>query len=700
MSGLFTVLIAEKEHIDAIQQGNNLFFEPFLKNKELAFCQWNPLGETLGEAVPGLLDIVGRKEEWRAVILNNSDAKFIDKQNPFDVVDFNKISSIESPNRQLESNDLIEEWEQNWKAYYENLSQSKEIVYNSALEFPLQKLSTWLCYRPEEYVLNEVVEKEDVYDWAIKEIGREEIKPSVRLELFEKEQYKNDLRLKENLRRAFVAGNYLNIAYPAQVHCISIRTSENNFFDPETFWNTKSDHEYSAFVDRNMYFDKMRFLVFDLLPKTHRNYRTDYIRYLASILIFATNAVPISSLQARRLYSIETKTDDTPLCTLITSYDKKLAATFETIENEMEKICAEIPSELTDKTAESMFCTSQDVPVVLDDSCNSEKVYAEKDYGLFFDAPINELHKWNSDFITSQKELGYIVKQQGRSVKKSVSQAHLTSEISDVNISRLTPLQIEDVKEYTDSCEDEMVDAIPANLMNMSVYANKMEKESENIKSVLKERMTKKTVLILSSICLGLFLVCFLPFLFSNGNTGKTVMTAIGLVLGMLGFLLVVMLVTLIFLRLAVIDAVQSYNSVAHDVLNDIQHSLKQFSKYLSAFCNVRRGHAVQNYADKNLDEYTKSLRIRKKHQEDIRKKRACLVEDYGDYLGDKTFCDEAMSRPYDYDFDQAVEYEYPVPFLAGDSRQIEFLSAGNFVTVPTSYVKRISVRMEEIYER
>jgi hypothetical protein len=127
---------------------------------------------------------------------------------------------------------------------------------------------------------------------------------------------------------------------------------------------------------------------------------------------------------------------------------------------------------------------------------------------------------------------------------------------------------------------------------------------------------------------------------------------------------------------------------------------MKRFSKYLSASCNVRRDHAVQNYAQKNLDEYTKSLRIRKKHQEDIRKRRAQLVEGYGDYFGDRTFCDETMCRPYDYDFDQKTEYAYPAPFLAGDCRQIEFISNGNLVTVPSSYVKRILVRMEGIYEK
>ena len=57
------------------------------------------------------------------------------------------------------------------------------------------------------------------------------------------------------------------------------------------------------------------------------------------------------------------------------------------------------------------------------------------------------------------------------------------------------------------------------------------------------------------------------------------------------------------------------------------------------------------------------------------------------------------MARPYDYDFGQRKEYPYPAPFLAGDSRQIEFLGGGNFVTVPSSYIKSISVKMEGIYE-
>ena len=696
---MFTVLLAEKEHIDAIQQENRLFFEPFLDNKELAFCYWNPAGQNLYDSAPGLMDAVGRRKDWRAVIINNPSAELLKTRNPFDVVDASAVSGLTPPKEQPEKDECWDEWEKSWKQHYQDLTDAKEAMYQSALEQPLQKLATWLCFRPEDYILNDVREKQDVHDWAMERLGRDDIKPSARLEQLERNQYKNELRLKENLRRAFVQNKYLNIAYPAEVHCITLRTADSNFFDPDNYWNVRKDSDYSAFADRNMYFDKMRFLVFDLLPKSHRNFRTDYIRFLASVLIFISNPVPGSALQARRLYQLESETDDTPLCTLVTSYDRKLAATSEVIDNEMEKIRSEIPGELTDKAAEALFCTPQDVAVLLDETCDPEKVYADKDYGLYFDRPENEYHKWNRDFRTSQKALGYIVKQQSRSVKKSVSQMHMSSEISNVNVSRLTPLQIDDIRDYTNAAEDEMIASIPPDLSDISRYTQSLNEESEKVKKTISRRMTKKTTFILGGICLALYLVCFLPFLLDNHGTSRTVLTAILLSGGMLLILAAVMFVSLFFLRRSVTEAVRSYNNNAHEIMNDIQGGLKRFSKYLSALCNVRRGHAVQNYAQENLDEYTKSLRIRKKHQEDIRKKRAYLAEGYRDYFGDRSLCDETMARPYDYDFDQKTEYPYPAPFLAGDRRQIEFISNGNYVTVPSSYVTRILVRMEGIYE-
>ena len=448
-----------------------------------------------------------------------------------------------------------------------------------------------------------------------------------------------------------------------------------------------------------MYFDKMRFLIFDLLPQMHRNYRNDYIRFLATVLIFASNPAPGSAMQARRLYRMEVETDDTPLCTLVTSYDRKLAATAEAIEIEMDRIRSEIPGELTDKAAEALFCTPKDVTVVLDDACDPEKVYAEKDYGLFFDTPYDEARKWNSNYQVSEKSLTYIVKQQARSVRKSVGQMHLSSEVSDVNISRLTPFQIDDIRDYTDTAEDEMVASIPSDLSDPSRYTQRLADAAEKVDQVIRRRMTRKTALTLGAISLGLYLVCFLPFLFSNVNTPRSVTTAITLCVSVLVIMTIILLVTLLVMRSTLLKAVQGYNSIADGIMEEIRNAMKQFSQYLSASCNVRRGHSVLNYARNNVDEYTMGLRIRKKHLEDIRKRRAYLAEDYGDYFGDRSFWDETMIHPYIYDFDRKTEYDYPAPFLAGDNRQIEFVSTGNLVSVPISFVTKILVRMEGIYD-
>ena len=696
---MFTVLIAEKEHIDAIKMENKLFFEPFLENKDLAFCCWNPDGQNLYDSVPGLSEAVGRRKEWRAVILNNVKKKMEKKQNPFDVVDYSSVLSLNMPERYINPESELESWKSEWVDYYASLKTAKESVYKEALNLPLQRLSTWLCFKPENYILSDVSQRNNAHDLALKKLTEGSMKLNENLEELEKEQYKAELRIKENIRRKFVSDFCLNIAHPSEIYCISVRTSDSAFFNPDMYWNTRQENEYSSFADRNMYFDKMRFLIFDLLPKTHRNYRNDYIRYLATILIFISNNVPASSMKSRRLYHFEVESEDTPLCTLVTSYDKKLGATIDVIENEMDKIRSEIPGRLTDKTAESLFCTPVDVPVLLDENCDIEGIYASKDYGFAFDYPENEMQKWKMDYKNSEKNLSYVVKKQSTSIRKSVSSIQNYGEISEVNISRLTPFQIEDIKDYTNQKENEMVNAIPPDLSDMSRYSEIMKSESKKVEDQISQRMTKKTTIVLGVVCLSLFFICFFPFLFSNNGTVGTVITALILSGSMLAIVAIAMVIALFMMREKVKRSVRNYNNRMIGIVNEVRASLKRVSKYLSALSNVRRGHAIQHYAKYNVDEYTKGLRIRKKHQDDIRRKRAILLENYGDFLGDKSYCDETMTRPYEYDFDQATEYSYPAPFLAGDIRNIEFVSKGNFVTVPSSYITGVWVKMEEIYD-
>jgi hypothetical protein len=129
LSGLFTVLIAEKEHIDAIRQDNKLFFEPFLNSKELAFCYWNPAGQNLQDSVPGLLDVVGRTRNWRAIILNPFVAEQAKMQNPYDTVDYSGLANLAVPARQPAEGESWESWEASWDAYDESLARRRQAKY-------------------------------------------------------------------------------------------------------------------------------------------------------------------------------------------------------------------------------------------------------------------------------------------------------------------------------------------------------------------------------------------------------------------------------------------------------------------------------------------------------------------------------------------------------------------------------------------
>ena len=58
-----------------------------------------------------------------------------------------------------------------------------------------------------------------------------------------------------------------------------------------------------------------------------------------------------------------------------------------------------------------------------------------------------------------------------------------------------------------------------------------------------------------------------------------------------------------------------------------------------------------------------------------------------------------SQEEPYLYDFTRPVDFSYPLPYSEDQSAVIEFMQPGNQVTVPVSFVRRITLRMEELYD-
>ena len=74
------------------------------------------------------------------------------------------------------------------------------------------------------------------------------------------------------------------------------------------------EQQYRRFPDWNLYFDKMRYLVFDLPPENYQEaYPFDYLRLLSSLMLLAGQEIPGGCLRPGRLYRLECENDDAAL---------------------------------------------------------------------------------------------------------------------------------------------------------------------------------------------------------------------------------------------------------------------------------------------------------------------------------------------------------------------------------------------------
>lgn len=727
---MYTVIIAEKKHFDAIEQ-NKLYFKPFLDrlNKEFAFCEWNPEGKTLYECVPSLIGTVGRHKTWRAVILKDDSLSLF--QNPFDAISHERMAECENKNRLVHplddaddasdassaewdpetvSKENFERWKEDCNERIEALLRGKEEIFRDALSLPFQRLTTCLCYVPEDLPGKAAPKKHDSGDFVDKMLDPTNFEKYL-LEIehyyhLEQDRLKNDLRrecVEEMLPgdRASRSKGSMGIVLPTEVFCFAHRTTETGFFDAQVYWENHTGLEYSAFVGRNMYFDKMRFITSDILPSTHQDYRYDRIRFLYNLLLFSLNEVPSGTLLPRKLYCLESENNERSLRSIVTSYVSKLNNTIELVNGQIEKIKREIPKELTDSDSEKLFCANITVPVSLGEDFAEKDLYAEqRDYGYFSDSFGDDASNWLRQTKKTDDTVEKLVKQPRRALKKSIEKLERECEVDYNMIRAMNSFQMDDVREHTEAEKDKMVSMEITNIFDLSHYHEKIKKESENVAEVISRRMKRKTNLLLGLICVLLFFISFMPIVFTNRANIDTVSTALFFSLISTGALLLVFVITVLLLRLPLKNALSKFNAEAKEINDEVRDAMKRYSDYLSCVTNVRRGYRVLTFSENNIDKFDRDIRTRKKHKTDMEKVRAFVTENYGDFLDEDILCDDLAVIPYQYDFGiDKVEYEYFPPYLPDDRVFIDYLMPGNKVELSSDFVSKFTLRMEEIYD-
>ena len=679
---MFTVVISEQEHIDSLRQFD-IFLKPFIDNERIVFCRWHPEGQTFVEMVPDLSAIVGRRTEWRTVVL--CDEGGLDQRNPFDRVRFKAPERLEGEEE---------------KDYLMRLRQAKFRAYDEAARLPLPRLMTFLCQLP---IISTGRDDAGEDDGAAEteddiELSRRRAEEGFRLL---RAEHRAEAAYKQERRRQILGDETIDFALPTEICCIAKRTFCEQESDIRAMWDTHVDYQYSRFYDWNLYFERMRYLVYDILPQNHQGYTYNYLEYLYAVLLFAGHDLPAGSLRSDRVYCLECENDEESLRKLVVSYDEKLRATEERLDAEIQAIAAAPKPHLTNQEVAAAFCTPVDVPVNFDEETDRSGLFVDKKaFGLTNNCPSNEELTWEGAYLQAEDNVHRLMKQPRRSLKKAVSNFHAMDVVDTERAEYLDSFQMEDVEDFVNRAEEGLVSIRTVDLYDDTAFHKMMEKEDKAVRREMEKRMTRRMAVGLGAVVLTLYLVSMLPLLL--GNTQTNVMLVLSLILA--GVALVILALTgvvcLVCLRQGLKGCLDHFNGVMDGIVRQLESAMAQFSRYLGGVGGVMRGKAALTYFQEHEHSDVLQIRLRKKHKQDIRRCRAELQGVFGAFLTDASYADPLLTEPYDYDFARSVDFDYPVPYSEGTSRPIEFIQPGNSITVPVDFIKRITVRLEALYEQ
>lgn len=693
---MFTVVIAEQEHINSIEK-YDLFLKPFADKQHTVIQRWNREGKSFRECVPGLEETIGHHKEWRAIVLCGRDA--LDQKNPFDFIE------CPLPDRPEGADDGSEEGYRTLEAHFQEVRARKFAAYEQAIERPLTRLATYLCEQPISvdgfnHELLEQTGQELFQQQGYEGEDYERQMRKLRAQQLEYQEYLAEAEKKSELRSALVGSELCDIIRPRQVICVALRTKDAKEHDLREQWKPHVNHQYNRFYDWNMYFDKMRYLVFDILPRENKRYELDYIRFLSALLLLANNDLPPDGVRANLVYSVDCQHNDSALEKLLLEYDAKLTLTDELLERSITEQRLVTRRKISDEEVERLYCGNTAIPVTPSAEFDRGELYASSEgIGLSTDCPGSEYAKWKHDYGDAKYALTRFLKQPRRALQKAVGTLHQMSSVSTDECARLDGFQREDIAEHVYDEELAMIETPTRSLHEAGRYFKEMEKVDQAIERKIEERMTRGRTIALGVTALAVYLLGFVPMLIGNLQSGDAA-SAIGLALLSLLLLTAAALICLVFLRRELTGLYKRFNLTMHEIENDIDEAMAQFSRYLGHACGVMRGNCVLNYCREADEPNQREIRLIRKHQQDIRRQRAEIRETFGSIMpqGGKN-SELATQEPYPFDFTRTKDYVYPMPYRESLKRRIPFIQSGNTVEAPVNFIDRIEVRLEELYD-
>lgn len=740
---MITVIIAEKEILNLFRE-YEIFLRPMMQSENYALCEWDKTGRNINEMLPTLYEIVEHHNEWRALVVNNDG---LHQVNPFDFTQYSEPLFEKSKK-------LDWEWfgvrrEERFRCYdrainnpftklttalcgmpvfdftvqdpdtYSGIVSGEIPLYRFMLDSQLEALDLaeiaarmdllqkeqLLRFTQEENV-DELIEALRNHDSArLLEL----VDPELRIDFIQfignfdpqfsdpeymecvvENTYKQ--KLFEALKKDFVLRDKL----PQDVVCVAPRTFDVKHYEDNVKWEDKDESEYSRFAEFNLYPEKLRYLVFDIISRHNRQYTFDQMRMICFLLILAETPFPAGSVKAQRVYRANVDFNPDAVKKSCAEYLSKLKATSLHIKELGMQLQEEIVSNVDNATAQKLFESEERVMVEITGEFNRNLLRAKHDkIGLSKNCPGDEYVYWMDQVRAITKNFNRYLREPRRALQHTVRNDFVKkSKIDDVRVTVLTDRQREDVELHMLDQEEKMFEVKTPGFFKNRAYMERIEKADKVVRQGISHRMTKKKTVCTGLIALGSFLFGLLPLVFGNIRDVKTFLASL-LILGVsMGVMTLTALLFIRRKRKKMISRIKRFNFEMGNILHEIDCGLADFSTYLSHACNVRRGFSVLTYTDKN--KVTRE-NIIKKHLYDINCKIAEINALFYGYV-DLSDVDISEVDPYEYDYTVLRDYEYEMPYLVSASK-VRFVELGYTIDLPVDYVKSVTLTREELYD-
>jgi len=742
---VFTVVIAEKAILNSIDK-YRLFLAPLLQCNELAFCEWNRKADNLASMVPKLYDLIAKKSDWRAVIIQ-PDGRY--QKNPFDYTGYVENDGI-SRNT-------------NWDKLL-NRRANRFACYEKAISNPLTKLTSAFCGAPvfhtliedaalyESIVAGKMSIGEIMLSQQLEQINIAELvrhlknqgKPKLAQFADEKSQTKllkllsekntaaivamvglenlirfikmigeDDPRFSdpeytelilENTKKAALfaslapAFDFKNIE-PEEVICVALRTHDSEEYDSRVKWQSLDEQEYSRFAEFNLYSDKLKYIVFDAEDNDHKQFDYDLIRFLCFVLILSGNTAPAGIMTKNRVYCAECENDIQKLSLLLSAYDEKLKKTTQALREKqsdsLEKDQQKIGSDAFVKKIEAPIVVELNVDSKFDMSTLNVHY---RSLGFAKDCPTDEQIFFETQYIGVLKSFQNFLKQPRRSLIRATEDLRQKNAVEDDDALYLSEFQVEDVADSVNDAEQKMVSTVTANIYDTARYTKKMEAVRKEVRKNIDTRMAKKTAVIAGLIAIAGYFLGFIPLFITSANTAGSFSFSGLFTLIACGVFAGVGLGCLLYQRFVLVKKFKKFNAVTGFIVDEVRTVMQKFSEYLSYACKFMRGYSAINRMKESEKKGAVEFKIFEKHIQDIQRTREEFRTLFSEIVLDQN-TEFPEVEAYDLDFTIPADYSYELPFENVPTGKIEYLQDGNMVDVPINYVRAVSLRREEIYD-